>query len=90
MDGNVEKLLNVLEPTIDEKCMELKKKTKEKMLQKLFAFSMILFLLIPSALIFLGINIIYFIIITAFVISVFIFAMLPFIIKIESRGICYE
>lgn len=90
MDGNVEKLLNVLEPTIDEKCMELKKKTKEKMLQKLFAFSMILFLLIPSALIFLGINIIYFIIITAFVISVFIFTMLPFIIKIESRGICYE
>ena len=90
MDRDVENLLDVLEPAIDKKCMEIKTKRKEKTQQRIFVIASIMLLIIPSLLIFLGVNVIYFLISAAIVISVVIFTTLPFVIKIESRGICYE
>lgn len=90
MDRDVENLLGVLEPAIDEKCMEIKTKRKEKTQQRIFVIASIMLLIIPSLLIFLGVNVIYFPIIAAIVISAVIFTTLPFVIKIESGGICYE
>lgn len=90
MDTDVEKLLNILEPAIDKKCVEIKRKMQEKNQQKIFIIVSMILLIAPSLLIFLGVNVICFLVILAMVISVVIFTTLPFVIKIESRGVCYE
>ena len=90
MDRDVEKMLAVLETTIDEKCTEIKRNRKEKTQQSIFAIVSIMLLIIPSLLVFIGVNVIYFLIIASIVISVVIFTTLPLVIKIESRGVCYE
>lgn len=90
MDRDVEKMLAVLEPAIDEKCTEIKRNRKEKTQQSIFAIVSIMLLIIPSLLVFIGVNVIYFLIIASIVISVVIFTTLPLVIKIESRGVCYE
>lgn len=90
MDHDVEMLLKTLEPTIDKKCMEIKQKNEEKTKERLFMVMIIMFLTIPSCLIFFGINIIFSLIIMAIIFSIMLFITLPFIIKVESRGVCYE
>lgn len=90
MVRDVDNLLNVLQPTIDEKCMELKRKRKEKIQQRIFIIISVMLLIVPSLLVFIGVNLINFLIIASIVISVIIFISLPFIIKIENRGVCYE
>ena len=90
MDPNVEKLLKDLEPTIDEKCKRIKQKKEERTRERLFMLVIMMFLIIPSSLIFLGINIMFAFIVVAILLSIVFFTTLPFIIKIESRGVCYE
>lgn len=90
MDRNIENLLNVLEPEINKKCIEIRKHKKEKILQKLLIFTSVIYLVIPSVLIILDINIIYFIILTAILLLLILFVNLPKILKIENGDVCYE
>lgn len=90
MDRDVDKLLKELGPTIDEKCMEIKKAKEEKMKERLFIFVSVIFLIFPSTLVFLNINIIYILLICVTVILAILFIALPFVIQMESRGACYE
>lgn len=90
MDRNIENLLNTLEPKINKKCIEIRKCKKEKILQKLLIFVSVIYLVIPSVLIILDINVIYFIILTAILSLLILFVNLPKILKIENGDVCYE
>lgn len=90
MDKNLQTVLSNLEPAIDKKCFELKQKTRERRMQKLFIFAIVLLLFIPSTLIMLNINIWGFIVGTVVLIGIAILIMLPIALKQNTRGECYE
>ena len=90
MDKNLQIVLSNLEPEIDKKCFELKQKTREKRMQKLFILAIVLLLFMPSTLIMLNINIWVFIVGAISVIALAILIMLPIALKENSRGECYE
>ena len=90
MDKNLQNVLSNLEPEIDKKCFELKQKTRERRMQKLFIFAIVLLLFIPSTLIMLNINIWGFIVGTVVLIGIAILIMLPIALKQNTRGECYE
>ena len=90
MDKNLQNVLSNLEPEIDKKCFELKQKTREKRMQKLFILAIILLLFMPSTLIILNINIWVFIVGAISVIALAILIMLPIALKENARGECYE
>ncbi len=90
MDKNLQIVLSNLEPEIDKKCFELKQKTREKRMQKLFILAIILLLFMPSTLIILNINIWVFIVGAISVIALAILIMLPIALKENARGECYE
>lgn len=90
MDKNLQTVLSNLEPEIDKKCFELKQKTREKRMQKLFILAIVLLLFMPSTLIMLNINIWVFIVGAISVIALAILIMLPIALKENARGECYE
>ena len=90
MDKNLQNVLSNLEPEIDKKCFELKQKTREKRMQKLFILAIVLLLFMPSTLIMLNINIWVFIVGAISVIALAILIMLPIALKENARGECYE
>ena len=90
MNDNLQKLLFNLEPEIDKKCLELRQKTKERMMQKVFITAIILLLFMPSIFIMLNINIWGFIIGGIIAIAIAIIIMLPIALKENPRGECYE
>ena len=90
MDKNLQIVLSNLEPEIDKKCFELKQKTREKRMQKLFILAIVLLLFMPSTLIMLNINIWIFIVGAISVIALAILIMLPIALKENTRGECYE
>lgn len=90
MDKNLQIVLSNLEPEIDKKCFELKQKTREKRMQKLFILAIVLLLFMPSTLIILNINIWVFIVGAISVIALAILIMLPIALKENARGECYE
>lgn len=90
MNKDLESLLNSLEPEVDRKCFELKKKQRERKLQKLFIITSIMLLVLPSILIIANINIWSFIIGAIAVTSTIVIIMLPIALKQEVRGECYE
>ena len=90
MDKNLQIVLSNLEPEIDKKCFELKQKTREKRMQKLFILAIVLLLFMPSTLIMLNINIWVFIVGAISVIALAILIMLPIALKENARGECYE
>lgn len=90
MDKNLQIVLSNLEPEIDKKCFELKQKTREKRMQKLFILAIVLLLFMPSTLIMLNINIWLFIVGAISVIALAILIMLPIALKGNARGECYE
>ena len=90
MDKNLQTVLSNLEPAIEEKCFELKQKTRERRMQKLFIFAIVLLLFIPSTLIMLNVNIWGFIVGAIGLIALAILIMLPIALKENTRGECYE
>ena len=90
MDKNLQNVLSNLEPEIDKKCFELKQKTREKRIQKLFILAIVLLLFLPSTLIILNINLWGFIVGGIAVIALAILIMLPIALKENARGECYE
>lgn len=90
MDKNLQNVLSNLEPEIDKKCFELKQKTREKRMQKLFILAIVLLLFLPSTLIILNINLWGFIVGGIAVIALAILIMLPIALKENARGECYE
>ena len=90
MDKNLQNVLSNLEPSIDKKCFELKQKTREKRMQKLFILAIVLLLFLPSTLIILNINLWGFIVGGIAVIALAILIMLPIALKENARGECYE
>ena len=90
MDKNLQDVLSNLEPEIDKKCFELKQKTRERKMQKLFILAIVLLLFMPSTLIMLNINIWAFIVGGIAVIALAILIMLPIALKESARGECYE
>ena len=90
MDKNLQNVLSNLEPEIDKKCFELKQKTREKRMQKLFILAIVLLLFLPSTLIILNINLWGFIVGVIAVITLAILIMLPIALKENARGECYE
>ena len=90
MDKNLQNVLSNLEPEIDKKCFELKQKRKERRMQKLFIFAIVLLLFIPSTLIMLDVNIWGFIVGAIGLIALAILIMLPIALKENARGECYE
>lgn len=90
MDKNLQNVLSNLEPEIDKKCFELKQKTREKRMQKLFILAIVLLLFLPSTLIILNINLWGFIVGAIAVIALAILIMLPIALKENARGECYE
>ena len=90
MDKNLQNVLSNLEPEIDKKCFELKQKTREKRMQKLFILAIVLLLFLPSTLIILNINLWGFIVGGIAVITLAILIMLPIALKENARGECYE
>lgn len=90
MDKNLQIVLSNLEPEIDKKCFELKQKTREKRMQKLFILAIVLLLFMPSTLIILNINVWGFIVGGIGVIALAILIMLPIALKENARGECYE
>mgnify|MGYP005794366701 FL=1 len=90
MDKNLQIVLSNLEPEIDKKCFELKQKTREKRMQKLFILAIVLLLFMPSTLIILNINVWGFIVGGISVIALAILIMLPIALKENARGECYE
>ena len=90
MDKNLQTVLSNLEPEIDKKCFELKQKTREKRMQKLFILAIVLLLFLPSTLIILNINLWGFIVGGIAVIALAILIMLPIALKENARGECYE
>ena len=90
MDKNLQTVLSNFDPAIDKKCFELKQKTRERRMQKLFIFAIVLLLFIPSTLIMLNINIWGFIVGTVVLIGIAILIMLPIALKQNTRGECYE
>ena len=90
MDKNLQNVLSNLEPEIDKKCFELKQKTRERRMQKLFILAIVLLLFIPSTLIMLDVNIWGFIVGGIAVIALAILIMLPIALKENARGECYE
>ena len=90
MDKNLQNVLSNLEPEIDKKCFELKQKTRERKMQKVFILWIVLLLFMPSTLIMLNINIWGFIVGAIGVIALAILIMLPIALKESARGECYE
>ena len=90
MDKNLQTVLSNLEPSIDKKCFELKQKTRERRMQKLFIFAIVLLLFIPSTLIMLDVNIWEFIVGAIGLIALAVLIMLPIALKENARGECYE
>lgn len=90
MDKNLQNVLSNLEPEIDKKCFELKQKTRERKMQKVFILGIVLLLFMPSTLIMLNINIWGFIVGAIGVIALAILIMLPIALKESARGECYE
>ena len=90
MDKNLQNVLSNLEPEIDKKCLELKQKTRERKMQKLFIFAIVLLLFIPSTLIMLDVNILGFIVGAIGLIALAVLIMLPIALKENARGECYE
>ena len=90
MDKNLQNVLSNLEQEIEKKCFELKQKTREKRMQKLFILAIVLLLFLPSTLIILNINVWGFIVGAIAVIALAILIMLPIALKENARGECYE
>ena len=90
MDKNLQNALSNLEPAIDKKCFELKQKTRERKMQKLFILAIVLLLVMPSTLIMLNVNIWGFIVGAIGLIALAILIMLPIALKENTRGECYE
>ena len=90
MDKNLQNVLSNLEPEIDKKCFELKQKRRERRMQKLFIFAIVLLLFIPSTLIMLDVNIWGFIVGAIGLIALAILIMLPIVLKENTRGEFYE
>ena len=90
MDKNLQNVLSNLEPEIDKKCFELKQKRRERRMQKLFIFAIVLLLFIPSTLIMLDVNIWGFIVGAIALIALAVLIMLPIALKENARGECYE
>lgn len=90
MDKNIEKLLYNLEPEINKKCHEIRENKKEKNMKKLFIFTSILLLILPSSLIILNISIWRLIIGMISFISISIIVMLPMALKEDKRGVYNE
>ena len=90
MDKNLQNVLSNLEPEIDKKCFELKQKTRERRMQKLFILAIVLLLFIPSTLIMLDVNIWGFIVGAIGLIALAILIMLPIALKENTRCECYE
>ena len=90
MDKNLQNVLSNLEPEIDKKCFELKQKRRERRMQKLFIFAIVLLLFIPSTLIMLDVNIWGFIVGAIGLMALAILIMLPIALKENARGECYE
>ena len=56
MDNRLENLLLSLDDEIGKKCFEIKQKRKEKALHRFFAFSCVLFVVLPFSLVLMGVN----------------------------------
>jgi hypothetical protein len=56
MDRKLDNLLFILDEEIEKKCFEIKRKRSEEMLTKLFILSCGLFITVPIALVFAGVN----------------------------------
>lgn len=87
MTKDIDKLLNKLEPIIDNKCTEIKKQKKENILMTLLC---LLFLTIPIILLILNISIIYFIFLILIIMLLRLFIKLPDILNKDLKGACYE
>lgn len=87
MNNDLNKLLNKLEPTIDKKCMEIK---KEKMQNISITILCLSFVTIPSILLLLNINIIYFVIAIIILFVLKFFISLPDILRGKLEVNCYE
>lgn len=56
MDKKLDNLLFILDDEIEKKCFEIKKKKSELLLTKLFILACGLFITVPIALVFAGVN----------------------------------
>ena len=75
MNQDVENLLKVLEPSIDEKCKEIRHKKEEKAKERLFVFIIMILLIVPSSLVFIGLNLIYTLIIISILLSIILLSL---------------
>lgn len=90
MNDNLSKLLNNLEPIIDEKCLGIKKKRKEKKQDIKMVIICLCFAIIPSILLLFNISILYFIAGIILILSLKLFLKLPDILKRSLEVKCYE
>ncbi len=87
MNKDVEQLLSLLEPEIDKKCLELKRKRKKEIHYIILLCSI---LILPSIFFILNISIIYFILMIVIISGLKLFIKLPDILKLDLKGVCYE
>ena len=53
---NADKMIRLLEPEIEEKCAEIRRRRSEKLLQRVFIALAAVLLTVPAALIFMGVS----------------------------------
>ncbi len=90
MNNDLERLLLKLNPEIEKKCNEIKKRKVEKSCGMMFAFLLILFLTIPSILIWYNVNILIFVVSILIFILVISLISLPDFLKNDRKAIYYE
>lgn len=87
MNTKLDTLLLSLDDEIDKKCFELKEKRHNQKQERLFYFICGLFVLVPSLLAFLGVNILLLIAPIIIFSAIFMFALSPIILFNSTKGV---
>lgn len=86
MDKKIDNLLLILDEEIEKKCFEIKRKRSEEMLTKLFILSCGLFITVPIALVFAGVNLLGAIVPILLFLVFSMFALTPIILNNNLGG----
>lgn len=92
MKSNVDRMIDHLTPTINQKCRELKATQKERMLSRVFVLLCAMVILVPALLIFAGISLTMLIVPLVFM-SLSILLLLPILLSgktPDQGGTAYE
>lgn len=86
MEDKLNDLLLSLDGEIDRKCREIKKERQEKKNLRLFAFICTLFVCVPIALLFAGINILLIVVPAVCFFAINLFILAPLVINNDMGG----